>query len=214
LAETLSATPLDVAAALRVTWQLNEDPALTDLGVQPMATGLKLTSATADLTEALVRVAVMVALSSLLMTEAVALNAAPVLPWGTRTRVGTVNCAVLEESGMFSPPAGAGAGSVRAQVAWPLPVSVCGLHEIDASEESCGASSVTDCVMPPNAETEAIVLVEIDAALMVNVTLVIPVAIVTEVGMVRLAEDESSEIEVLAAAGLANVSVHVPVPGV
>jgi hypothetical protein len=68
--------------------------------------------------------------------------------------------------------------------------------------------------MPPNAETEAIVLVEIDAALMVNVTLVIPVAIVTEVGMVRLAEDESSEIEVLAAAGLANVSVHVPVPGV
>jgi len=80
LVETLRATPVDVAAALRVTWQLNGDPALTDLGVQPMATGLKLTSATADCTGPLGRVAVMVALWSLLMTEAVALNAAPVLP--------------------------------------------------------------------------------------------------------------------------------------
>jgi hypothetical protein len=62
LVETLRATPLDVAAALRVTWQLNGDPALTDLGVQPMATGLKLTSATADFTDALGSVAVMVAL--------------------------------------------------------------------------------------------------------------------------------------------------------
>jgi hypothetical protein len=68
--------------------------------------------------------------------------------------------------------------------------------------------------MPPGAETEAEVLVVTAAALMVNVALVIPVPIVTEVGMVRLVEDESSETEVLAAAGLANVSVHVPVPGV
>src|SRR5580765_5073838 len=107
-----------------------------------MATGLKLTSATADCTDALGRVAVMVARSSLLMTEAVALKAAPVLPWGTRTMVGTVNCVVLEESGTFRPPVGAGAGSVRAQVAWPLPVSVCGLHEIEATEVSCAARSV------------------------------------------------------------------------
>ena len=214
LVETLRATPVDVAAALRVTWQLNGDPALTDLGVQPMATGLKLTSATADCTDVLGRVAVMVARSSLLMTEAVALNAAPVLPWGTRTRVGTVNCAVLEESGTFRPPAGAGAGSVRAQVDWPLPVSTCGLHEIEASEGSRAARSVTACAIPPDVETEAGVLVVTAAALMVNVALVMPVPIVTEVGMVRLVEDESSETEVLAAAGLASVSVHVPVPGV
>src|SRR5260370_1861226 len=67
--------------------------------------------------------------------------------------------------------------------------------------------------MPPGAETEAEVLVVTGGAMMVNVALVIPVPIVTEVGMVRLVEDESSETEVLAAAGLANVSVHVPVPG-
>ena len=63
LVKTLRATPLDVGAALRVTWQLSGDPALTDLGVQPIATGLKLTSATAACGDALGRVAVMVALS-------------------------------------------------------------------------------------------------------------------------------------------------------
>src|SRR5260370_29906024 len=108
----------------------------------------------------------------------------------------------LDERGMLSPPAGAGAASVRAQVAWPLPVSVCGLHEIEACEEPCAARSVTDCAMPPEVETEAGVLVVTAAALIVNVALVIPVPIVTEVGMVRLVEDESSETEGLAAARL------------
>jgi len=46
------------------------------------------------------------------------------------------------------------------------------------------------------------------------VALVMPVPIVTAVGIVRLAEDEDSEMEVLAVAGLASVRVHVPVPGV
>jgi hypothetical protein len=49
---------------------------------------------------------------------------------------------------------------------------------------------------------------------MVNVALVMPVPIVTVVGIVRLGKDESSEMEVLACAGLASVKVHVPVPGV
>lgn len=44
--------------------------------------------------------------------------------------------------------------------------------------------------------------------------LVMPVPMVTAVGIVRLGEDESSETEVLAWAGLASVRVHVPVPGV
>jgi hypothetical protein len=148
------------------------------------------------------------------MTEAVALNAAPVLPWGTCTRAGTVNCALLDESAMRSPPAGAGAGNVSAQAVCPPPVSVCGPHEIEPSAEFSAARRVTDCVMPPDAETEADVLAETAAALMVNVALVMPVPIVTVVGIVRLAEDESSETEVLASAGLASVRVHVPVPGV
>lgn len=47
LVEILRATPVDVAAALRLTWQLSGDPALTDFGVQAIASGLKLTSDTA-----------------------------------------------------------------------------------------------------------------------------------------------------------------------
>jgi len=148
------------------------------------------------------------------MPEAVALNAATVLPCGTRTRAGTANCALLDESGTLSPPAGAGAGNVRTQAVCPPPVSVGGLHEIEASAESCAARRVTDCVMPPVAETEADVLVATAAALMVNVALVMPVPIVTAVGIVRLTEDEDSETEVLAVAGLASVMVHEPVPGV
>jgi hypothetical protein len=214
LVETLRATPLDVAAALRVTWQLTLDPALTGLGVQPIASGLKPTSDTAACTDPAWRAAVMVALSSFLMTEAVALNAAPVLPWGTCTMAGTVNCALLDESGMLSPPVGAGAGNVSVQAAWPPPVSVGGLHEIEASAESFAARRVTGCVIPPDVETEADVLAGTAAALMVNVALVMPVPIVTVVGIVRLAEDETSETEVLAGAGLDSVSVHVPVPGV
>lgn len=64
LVETVRETPLDVAAALMVTWQLNGDPALTDLGVQPIASGLKPTSDTAACTGAFWTVAVMVAFSS------------------------------------------------------------------------------------------------------------------------------------------------------
>lgn len=64
LADILRATPLDVAAALRVTWQPNGDPALTDLGVQPIASGLKPTSDTAACIDAFWRLAVMVAFSS------------------------------------------------------------------------------------------------------------------------------------------------------
>src|SRR5438046_206458 len=64
LVEMLRATPVDVAAALSVTWQLTGDPALTDWGVQAMASGLKLTSDTAVLTVEFWSVAVIVALSS------------------------------------------------------------------------------------------------------------------------------------------------------
>jgi len=136
------------------------------------------------------------------------------LPCGTRTRAGTVSCALLDESGMLSPPAGAGAGNVRTQAVCPPPVSVAGLQEIEASAESFAARRVTDCVTPPVTETEADVLAVTADALIVNVALVMPVPIVTAVGIVRLAEDEDSEMEVLAVAGLASVRVHVPVPGV
>src|SRR5690242_2527305 len=64
LVERLRATPLDVAAALSVTWQFTGDPALTDWGEQAMASGLKLTSVTAAWADEFWSVAVMVALSS------------------------------------------------------------------------------------------------------------------------------------------------------
>ncbi len=64
LVDRLSATPVDVATALSVTWQFTGDPALTDWGVQAMASGLKLTSDTAACADEFCRVAVMVALSS------------------------------------------------------------------------------------------------------------------------------------------------------
>jgi hypothetical protein len=86
------------------------------------------------------------------------------------------------------------------------------VQEIEATGEFA-ASKVTDCVTP-DAETDADVLAGTAAALMVNVALVMPVPIVTVVGIVRLGKDESSEMEVLACAGLASVKVHVPVPGV
>jgi len=148
------------------------------------------------------------------MVEAVALNAALVLPGGTCTVVGTVNCALLDDSAMLSPPEGAGADNVSAQAVCPAPVSVCGPHESVAADEFCAARSVTDCETLPAAETEAVVLAVTATALTVNVALDMPVPIVTVVGRVRLVLDESREIDVLACAGLVSVRVHVPVPGV
>ncbi len=83
-----------------------------------------------------------------------------------------------------------------------------------AAAEFCAASKVTDCVTLPAAEIEAVVLDGTDAALIVNVALVMPVPIVTVVGIVRLADEEISDTEVLACAGLFSVRVHAPVPGV
>jgi hypothetical protein len=148
------------------------------------------------------------------MAEAVALNAALVLPCGNWTTGGTVNCVLLDDSETLSPPAGAGAGIVSVQAVCPAPVSVCGPHEIVAAAEFCAASRVTDCATLPAAEIEAVVLDGTDAALIVNVALVMPVPIVTVVGIVRLADDESRDTEVLACAGLFSVRVQVPVPGV
>ena len=148
-----------------------------------------------------------------MMIAALALNAALVLPWGIWTAVGTVNWVLLDESAILSPPVGAGAVNMSVQAVCPEPVSVCGPHETVAAE-FCAARRVTDCETLPAAETEAVVLDATDAALMVKVALLIPVPIVTTVGVVRLTEEETREIEVLACAGLFNVSVQVPVPGV
>src|SRR5690349_10492108 len=122
------------------------------------------------------------------MAEAVAVNAALVLPWGTWTAVGTVNCVLLDESGMFSPPVGAGDCIASVQAVCPAPVSVCGPHEIVAAAEFCAASRVTDCATLPDAEIEAVVLDGTDAAVIVNVALVMPIPIVTVVGIVKLAD--------------------------
>lgn len=149
-----------------------------------------------------------------MMAEAVALNAALVFPWGTCTAVGTVNCVLLDDNATVSPPAGAGVCNVSVHAACPAPVSVCGPHEIVAAAEFCAARRVTDCATLPAAETETVVLDATDAALIVNVALVMPVPIVTVVGIVRLADDERRDTEVLACAGLFSVRVHVPVPGV
>src|SRR5260370_36881525 len=148
------------------------------------------------------------------MVEAVALNAALVLPGGTCTAVGTVNCVLLDDREMLSPPEGAGEDNVMAQAACPAPVSVCGPHDSVAADEFCAASSVRDCETLPAAETEAVVVAGTGAAVTVNVELVIPVPIVIVVGRVRLVVDESREMDVLACAALVSVRVHVPVPGV
>jgi hypothetical protein len=100
------------------------------------------------------------------------------------------------------------------QAVCPAPVSVCVPQAIVAAAEFCAASSVTDCATLPAAEMEAVVLEGIAAALIVNVALVMPVPMVTVVGMVRLADDESKDTDVLACAGLFSVRVQVPVPGV
>src|SRR5215471_15632454 len=146
------------------------------------------------------------------MTEAVALNTAPLLPAGTWTRAGTVSWALLDESATVSPPVGAGADNVSAQAVCPPPVSVCGLHEIELC--ACAARRVTDCVLPPVMEIDADVSAATADAVIVNVALVIPDPIVTVVGIVRLPEDEISETEVLAGAGFVTITVQMPVPGV
>jgi len=148
------------------------------------------------------------------MAEAVAVNAALVLPWATCTEAGTVNCVLLDDSAMLRPPVGAGDCIVIVHALCPAPVSVCEPHETAAAAEFCAARSVTDCVTLPAAEIETVVLNGTDAAVMVNVALVIPVPIVTVVGIVRLADDEMRDAEVLACAGLFSVRVHAPVPGV
>ena len=58
------ATPLEVATALSVTWQVRGEPAFTDWGVQAIVSGLKLTRDTAVCTGEFWIVAVMVAVSS------------------------------------------------------------------------------------------------------------------------------------------------------
>ena len=177
------------AALLRVTVQVAEALEVSEAGLQERLVGTTFVSRPMEkVAEEPDRVAVMMAVLSAVMVEAVAEKVAEVAPAATVTEAGTVSAALLSERETTAPPVGAALLRVTVQVAEALEVSEAGLQErlegtvlVTRPMEKVTEEPESDAVMT------AVLLVVIVEAVAEKVAEVAPAATVTEAGRVNKA---------------------------
>jgi hypothetical protein len=129
LSDRVTTAPPVGAALLRVTVQVAEvlDVSEAGLQVRPVGTALvsRLNEKVADEPD---KEAVMMAVLSAVMVEAVAEKVAEVAPAATVTEAGTVNAALLSDKETTAPPDGAAPVRLTVQVDVPEPVMLLGLQ--------------------------------------------------------------------------------------
>jgi len=160
-----------------------------------------------------------VAVVEALTAAIVALNVAVVAPWATVTEAGMVTLAVLEtDTPTLRPPLGAVADVVKVHETLPGVVKGLGEHVNALSVTGGGANwSAKLCELPFKVPTKVAVVDTLTAAIMaLNVAVVAPCAMVTELGMLTLAllDTPRETLSPPLGAGADAVTVHDAVPGV